>query len=235
MRNRTGLAFAALAAMLTFALTGCAELEPAAPPVPTAEATTAPSTDPAAAWLDGGRAIALVTWGSSSTDCTPAVADARAEGQTVTVTLAGPPADTMCTADFAPRATYISVPEGVDPTRDATLAFDGDGFQGRVPLAGSSALATGGQTDGKPSAGWFAPDGIVLMTWGSSSCPPVVEKVEGADHGATVTFQTDETRMCTRDLAPRLTLLGVTTPADTTGYTLTLKGDHLDGEVPVIG
>ncbi len=232
---RTGLVVAALAATVTFALAGCAELEPTAPPVPTAGASTEPSTDPAATWLDGGRAIALVTWGSSSTACTPAASDVQAEGQTVAVTLATPPADTVCTADFGPRATYVWVPKGVDPAKDVTLSFRGDQFEGRIALDGSSALDVGGEDKRAPSAGWFAADGIVLLTWGSSSCPPVISNVESAKDGATVTFQTDATKFCSADLASRLTLLQVTAPADPAGYTLTLKGGYLDGEVPVIG
>jgi hypothetical protein len=232
---RTGLAVAVLAATVTLALAGCAELEPASPPVPTADSTTEPSTDPAAAWLDGGRGIALVTWGSSSTACTPAVAEVRADGQNVAVTLATPPADTVCTADFGPRATWIGLPKEVDPTKGVALSFQGDQFQGRIALAGSGDANAGGQTERKPSAGWFAPDGIVLLTWGSSTCKPVVEKLESAADGATVTFQTDATQMCSMDFAPRLTILSVTAPADPAGYTLKLTGDHLDGEVPVLG
>ncbi|GAA4481140.1 hypothetical protein [Microbacterium panaciterrae] len=235
MRKRTGLAIAALAATLTLTLAACAQLEPTTPAAPTTAPSAAPSTDPAAAWLDGGRGIALVTWGSSSIACAPAVADVQAEGQTVSVTLAGPAADIVCTADFAPRGTYVAVPQGVDPTKDVALSFQGDTFGGRVPLAGNSAIDGGSKTEGKPSAGWFAPDGIVLLTWGSSTCPPVIEKLVEAKSGATVTFATDATKVCTRDFVPRLTVLGVTTPADPAGYTLTLTGDHLDGEVPVIG
>ena len=234
---------AALAASLVVALAGCAELEPTSAPIPSAEASggsstdpsEAPSTDPAAAWLDGGRAIALVTWGSSSTACAPKAADVTAEGQTVTVALAGPPADTACTADFAPRATYVAVPDGVETTKDVTLSFRGDQFSGRVTLPGRTSSASGGAEDMMPSAGWFASDGIVLLTWGSSSCPPVVQDVAEKDGGATVSFVTDTTRACTRDLAPRLTVLEVTAPQDPTGFTLTLKGDGLDGTVAVAG
>lgn len=234
MRTRIGLTIAAIAAALTLALAGCAEAEPVGAPVPTGDSTPAPSTDPAATWLDGGRGIALVTWGSSSTACTPSAADVQASGQTITVTLGAPSADAVCTADFAPRATYIDVPQGMDATKETTVSFQGDGIQGRIALTGLSAAGTADHA-GAPSAGWFASDGIVLLTWGSSSCRPIIQDVQEHDGGATVTFQTDATRACTRDLVPRLTVLGVTAPADPAGYTLTLSGDNLDATVPVLG
>ncbi|MDQ4215165.1 hypothetical protein [Microbacterium capsulatum] len=233
MRIRTGLAAAVIAAAVTM-LAGCADLEPASEPAPSGEPSAAPYTDPAAAWLADGSAAALVTWGSSSTACTPVAAEVQASAQTVTVTLAGPPADTACTADFAPRATYVALPKHVDPTKDVILSFAGDGFQGRVPLSGNSAL-TGKSVPGKPSAGWFADGGIVLLTWGSSSCRPVVQGVTEAKDGATVTFQTVTDQVCTMDVVPRLTLIGVKASAGTTGYTLHLVGDNLDGSTTVIG
>ena len=233
MRIRTGLAIAAIAASLSIALAGCAQLEPVAAPVPTGSAPAEPSTDPAAAWLDGGRGIGLVTYGSSSLACTPAVQDVATDGQTITVMLAEPDPEAVCTADFAPRGTYVAVPEGVDPSKDVTLSFDGAGAQGRLTLTGSSAL--GAPRQGAPTAGWFSPSGILLLTWGSSTCRPVVSDVAEEKVGATVTFQTDATQMCTMDFAPRITVLGVTPPADPSDYTLALKGDHLDGQVKVVG
>lgn len=239
MRIRTGLAIAAIAATVTIALSGCTLQEPAgAPvPVPTAESTAAPapSTDPAAAWLDGGHGIGIVTWGSSSLACTPTAENVTAEGQSITVTLSTPDPKAVCTADFSPRATFVAVPEGVDPTKDVTVAFQGDQLQGRLPLAGSSAFGAGGQSDGKPSAGWFSDNGIVLLTWGSSTCRPVVGDLTEQKAGATVTFTTDATQACTMDFVPRLTVLGVNTPADPSDYTLTLTGGALDGTVKVIG
>jgi len=239
MRIRTALAIAALAASATIALAGCAGLEPVGAPVPTADSTSAPepSTDPAAAWLDGGRGIGLVTYGSSSLACTPVAEDVKADGQTVTVTLAEPDPKAVCTADFAPRATFIGVPASVDPSKDVTVTFQGGGFQGRLPLSGHKDLVAGGSSDGKPSAGWFSDTGILLLTWGSSTCRPVVtDLAEDQDKtGATVTFETDATKICTRDFVPRITMLGVNAPADPAGYTLTLQGDQLDGTVKVIG
>lgn len=239
MRIRTALAIAALAASATIALAGCAQLEPVSAPAPTAESTSAPepSMDPAAAWLDGGRGIGLVTFGSSSLACTPVVQDVKAEGQTISVMLAEPDQNAICTADLAPRATFIDVPESVDPGKDVTVSFDGGGFQGRLPLAGNSALSASGTSDGKPSAGWYSDTGILLLTWGSSTCRPVVSDLaENQDKkGAAVTFQTDATAICTKDFVPRVTVLGVNAPADPAGYVLTLKGDNLDGQVTVIG
>lgn len=235
MRIRPALIIAALAASASLALAGCAQLEPVNAPIPTDRATSAPepSTDPSAAWLDGGKGIGLVTYGSSSLACTPAVEHVDADGQTVTVTLAEADPKAMCTADFVPRATYIGVPEGVDASKDVTVSFDGAGFQGRLTLPGSTALDHPAQ--GKPSAGWFSSTGIVLLTWGSSTCPPVVSDLAEEKAGATVTFQTDATKPCTMDYVPRLTVLGVNPPKDPSDYTLTLKGGNLDGEVKVLG
>ncbi len=235
MRIRTGLTIAALAASLTIALSGCAQLEPVGSPIPTAEPTSAPepSTDPAAAWLDGGRGIGLVTFGSSSLACTPVAEDVTADGQAITLTLAEPDAKAVCTADFTARGTYIAVPESVDPKADVTVSFRGTGFQGLVPLSGGGTLSP--VADGKPSAGWFSPTGILLLTWGSSTCRPVVSDLAEEASGATVTFASDAKQACTMDFVPRVTVLEVKAPADPSAYTLTLKGGGLDGAVPVAG
>lgn len=231
------MAVAAIAASIVFALAGCAQLEPVAAPNPTADSTAAPEpvTDPSAAWLDGGRGIGLVTYGSSSRACTPVAQEVTADGQKITVTLAEPEHNAVCTADFTARGTFVGVPDGVDPTKDVTVSFSGSGFQGLVPLAGSSALSAGGSSDGKPSAGWFSSTGILLMTWGSSTCPPVVSDLAEEKAGATVTFTTDAKQACTMDFVPRLTVLGVNPPADPGDYTLTLKGGNLDATVKVVG
>ncbi|MBS1673619.1 MAG: hypothetical protein JSS74_06605 [Actinobacteria bacterium] len=238
MKIRTPLAIAAVVASVTLALAGCAGVEPVGDPIPTPDATQTPaqpSTDPSAAWLDGGHAVGLVTWGSSSLACVPKAVDVTGDGQTVQVTLAEPDKNAVCTADFAPRATYVEMPAGVDPTKDVTVSFQGGEFAGRVPLTGLADKSTGGPREMKPSAGWFDPSGIVLLTWGSSTCPPVVGGFDETDGGATVTFSDDMTGPCTMDMAPRLTILGTTTPHTGGEFTLTLTGGHLDGKVTVLG
>lgn len=191
-----------------------------------------------AAWLDDGRMFAIVSWGSSN--CVPLVDEIAADGQKVTLSLVVAPNDdgteVACTADFAPRASIGGLPEGVDPTKDVEFVVTMGDITEDVELDGNSALTgTGGEpTDYAPSAGWFDDEGIVLLTWGSSTCVPNVENLEVTDGGATVTFATTD-GACTRDMVPRATLLGIPDDAeDDDDFTLTLVGDNLDGTVKVL-
>ncbi|CAH0123030.1 MULTISPECIES: hypothetical protein [unclassified Microbacterium] len=235
-------AAAALAAALLLA--GCAsspgEQSPTSSGTPDdSGASTAPISDDdlEAAWLDDGRMFAIVTWGSST--CVPVVEEASAEGQRVAVTLVDAPsadgAEQACTSDLAPRASIGALPEGVDPTKDVEFTVTLADFTDDVDLDGNAALTgvPGQSTEFAPSAGWFDDEGIVLLTWGSSSCPPIVEGVEEASGGATVTFTTED-RVCTMDMAPRATVLGVSETDDDADFTLTLVGDNLDGTVSVL-
>ncbi|MDR6866573.1 putative small secreted protein [Microbacterium resistens] len=248
MFRRPGVLIASLA-VSALALAGCtggsgagsATTQPGtaqpgtAPPASDGPASPDPLDDePTAAWLDDGRAVALVTWGSSS--CPPRVGEVAGDAQTVTATIVEPDPNIVCTADFAPRATTIVLPAGVDPSKDVTLVTTG-GVETKVRLPGNASLTgTPGQpTEYTASAGWFSATGIVLLTWGSSSCPPVVSGIEERSDGAAVSFS-GESRICTMDMAPRATVLGLSAaPATTDGYTLTLQGDSLDGTVKVIG
>lgn len=196
-----------------------------------------PSDDPTApvadgvsevevAWLDGGRAIAVMTWGSSS--CAPMLGDVVGDAQGIRVTLAAS-GEKACTDDLAPRGLLVPVPDGVDVTSDVEVEI----VHGqRTDTADLEALAEApqGQTEYQPSAGRFDDDGIVLLTWGSSSCPPIVDDVQATDAGATVTFQ-DIDRPCTMDMAPRLTPLSVASGATDGPLELTLVGGGLDGKV----
>lgn len=187
--------------------------------------------DVEAAWLDDGRMIGLVTWGSSS--CRPHVEDVKADGQSVAVTVADEK-EQACTNDLVPRAIAVMVPEGVDVTKDVDLRVTYGDAQAEADLDGLDA-APQGMGEQQPSAGWFEDDGIVLLTWGSSSCPPIVQDLAMTDAGATLTFTTTD-RVCTMDFAPRAT--AITLPEehdDDAPFTLTLVGDNLDGEVAVLG
>ena len=188
--------------------------------------------------LDDGRMFGVVSWGSSS--CVPQVGDVSADGQTVTVALVDPDPEgaeeQMCTADYAPRASIGALPDGIDPTKEITLQVtygdiaddvDLDGIPGATGTPGSA-------TEYQPSAGWFDDGGLVLLTWGSSTCPPVVESVEGSGAAGTVVFTTDETRPCTKDMVPRGTIIAFTEDeVDDDAFTLTLSGGGLDGTVEV--
>lgn len=188
-----------------------------------------------AAWLDGGRQFAVVTWGSST--CVPGIPEISADGQTVNVTLDDAVHDASpCTKDLAPRATTGAVPAGVDPTKDVRLVVTYGDVTDDVDLEGNAALTgvPGSPTDSAPSAGWFDDEGVVLLTWGSSGCPPIVENVDEQAGGATVTFATED-RVCTMDIAPRVTVLGFSGDVeDDSDFVLTLVGDNLDGTVNVL-
>jgi len=190
--------------------------------------------DLGAAWLDDGRAIAVITWGSSTPTCRPAQVETDAEGQEISVTMHDhPDASKGCDSDLTPRADLIMVPEGVDATKDVTLKIAHEDHSGTVilPALASAALSTGAQD---PSAGWFADDGIVLLSWGSSSCRPHVEKVTMTDAGATVALASS-TGMCTMDMAPRVTPILLPEAVDRDAdFELTLVGGP-DATIPVLG
>lgn len=182
------------------------------------------------AWLDGGRAIAVLTWGSSS--CAPTLGDVAKIDKGIRVTLAAS-GEKACTDDLAPRALTVPVPEGVDVTADVEVEIV-HGRRTDTADLGALAAAPQGQTDYQPSASWFDDDGIVLLTWGSGSCPPIVDDVQATDAGATVRFQ-DIDRPCTMDMAPRLTPLAVPEGRADGPFELTLVGGGLDGKVAVEG
>ncbi|MGW9159711.1 hypothetical protein [Microbacterium sp. NPDC055665] len=188
------------------------------------------------ALLDEGRMFAVVTLGSST--CVPQVDRVTAEGQTVTVTLVDPDAESApCTKDLAPRASIGALPDGVDPKTDITLNVTYGDLTDDVDLNGDPAATgtPGTSTEYLPSAGWFDDNGLVLLTWGSSTCVPVVESLEGAGNAGTATFATDEEQVCTMDMGPRATMLafGDDTVKDDGTFTLTLVGGGLDGTVEV--
>ncbi len=236
-RLRLTLAAAALSATALIA-SGCA----APAPAPSASATDTPATttpvtdlEANAAWLDDGRSVAVVTWGSSS--CVPVAEAATANGQIVTVELIDLDPHAVCTADFAPRASGVALPEGVDPTQDVELRVAYKGATAEVVLGGQPELTgvPGTATDYLPSAGWFDESGIVLLSWGSSTCPPRIENLEETEAGATVTVAVDD-GPCTMDMAPRLTMLGLGAQHAQAGFLLTLAGaPGFDGvTIPVI-
>lgn len=217
------------------ALAGCASTPSAAPSsTPTAGA----DADMSAAWLDDGRLIGLVTTGSSS--CVPVADGATLEDDgSIAVTLVEPDADTACTRDLVPRVTLVEVPEDVDPAEDLSITVTGDGYSGSTDLMGVDGLA-GGMTDYLPSAGWTDTDGqFVLLTWGSSSCAPVI--ADGAASGpaeVTVTFETPPAdQVCTMDMAPRATVAVIEGLEDDSDVSLVLTGSpEFDNvRIPIYG
>jgi hypothetical protein len=205
------------------ALAGCASSPgPAASsPSASAPATAAGSAAAGAAWLDGGHGAALVSMGSST--CVPTAGDITASGQTVTVAFTEPAAKTPCTSDYAPRASYVALPSGVDATKDVQITATG-ALSGTVKLAGLTATpSTAG--DQRPSAGWVEgagsgsdlPSGsFAFLTWGSSTCPPSVGSVTATGAAAVVLQLTAPANAaCTMDMAPRAGITAV--PPTVTG------------------
>jgi hypothetical protein len=193
-----------------------------------------------AGWVDGGRMIAVTTWGSST--CIPVAEEAELEGDVLAVTLADPApqgSEVACTLDNVQRATLVPVPEGVDPTQDLGVQVTYASAGGRVELAGAAgAAAPATPTDYAPSAGWVDDTTIALVTWGSSGCPPVIEDVQAATATEiAVTFATPPAdRICTMDMAPRVALAVAPGVERAEGTEVVLQGDTFDGvRVPVLG
>ncbi len=64
-----------------------------------------------AAWAPGDGLLYVITYGSSSCPTTAQAQAADDEG-TVVVTLVPPPADAICTMDYAPTTSVVGVPAG---------------------------------------------------------------------------------------------------------------------------
>lgn len=230
------ISLAAAALLVAGCTAGPGAETPTSSPAPSAGGSD-DENDVEGALLDDGRMFAVVTWGSST--CVPQVDEVTGEGQTVTVTLVDPEGESPkpCTKDLAPRASLGELPEGVDPKTDITLNVTYGDITEDVDLDGDPAATgtPGTSTEYLPSAGWFEDGGLVLLTWGSSSCPPVVDSLEGSGNAGTATFATDADQVCTMDMAPRATMLSFGDDAvdDDAPFTLTLVGGGLDGTVEV--
>lgn len=245
VRFHSLVAAAGLTLLAAGVLTACASpagsgtaSTPGSTPSASASGGSAGELEVDAAWVDGGRMIALVTEGSSSTDCIPVAGDTSYANGVLEVELVAPPADTVCTADYVSRATLVGVPEGVDPTQELEIRLTG-GYTGDTDLDGVPGLAAGGSTDYLPSAGWADDGQFVIVTWGSSTCVPVISDVAATSATeVTVTFATPPAdQACTMDMAPRANVAQVTAELDDdTEVFAILTGDQFDNvRVPIIG
>lgn len=225
-------------ALASLALAGCATPSGASPSdTPTGEQTSVSNPDLGAAWLDDGRMIAIVTIGSST--CVP-VADAPTYADGVlAVPLADADTKQACTRDLVPRATLVTVPEDVDPSKDLKVEVTGQNLDGQVELAGVAGLAGGGETDYNPSAGWATTGGqFVILTWGSSTCVPVIKDVAATGAAeVTVTYETPPAnQVCTMDMAPRAAVTAVNDLDDSSDVQLILTGGDFDNvKIPIYG
>lgn len=241
MSRSMHIAIGAVFGMALMALAGCASGMPS-PAGTSSESSSASSTPVAgAAWLDGGHGVAVVSMGSST--CVPKAGTVSADGQNVTVEFAKLPADAVCTADLAPRASFVGIPDGVDPSQDVTVTVTG-ALAGTATLKGLAAgVAASAQT---PTAGWVegvASDAgldsgaFAYVTWGSSTCIPGITAVTPVSATAlTIEFaDNDSGKACTMDMAPRAGM--AVAPASITGsdVTVTFTGDGIIGTTKMLG
>ncbi len=153
-------------------------------------------------WLDGGKALGVVTWGSGSRSCYPVVQDVTVANQDIDVVLAAPTVDGVCTQDLREQLLLVGLPEGVDSKAAATVTLSTAQESQEIALAARPADAA--TTPAGELSATLTPLGVVLISYGSSSCPPVVDTIDGT----TVTFTTIE-QACTMDYSPRATLLDI--------------------------
>lgn len=184
--------------------------------------------------------VAIVTRGRSGR--APLATEVKVDDETVHVTLeeqgseASAPSRRIDGAEGVDRASLIGVPERIDPHRDLTLLVTMGGSTSEVRLLADPGLTgtPGRTTEYEPTAGWYDERALVLLTWGSSSCPPIIGSIEGQRTAGTVTFVRED-RPCTMDMAPRATIIEFrefpVVPDDR--FTLTLVGDNLDATVAV--
>ncbi|MEJ1154432.1 hypothetical protein [Microbacterium marmarense] len=224
-----------LVVLLGSVLVGCSTSSPGDAPTQTPVEEPADGAEVEAAWLDGGAMIGVVTLGSSS--CVPVAGEVSVSGQVLTVELTE--LGEVCTRDLVPRASAVAVPDGVDTAQNVTVITTG-AVEGEASLAGVDGLVPGdGLMEGLPSAGWTGADGqFVILTWGSSSCLPVIENSEATGPAeVTVTFATpDADQVCTLDMAPQTTVAWVTDLEDAADVEAVLTGAGVDDvRVPIIG
>lgn len=236
--TRSIIAGLGLAVLLGGALAGCASSSGSGSnPTTAAPTNSGEEVEVDAAWLDDGRAIGLVSMGSST--CVPEAGEVTLNGSVLEVELVDPPADSACTMDLVPRVTLVTVPEGVDPTQDLEIHVTGEGYYGDTDLDGAAGLSSGGETEYLPTAGWTdIDDTFVLLTWGSSSCVPVItDATATAAAEVTITFETPAAnQVCTMDMAPRPQVVTATGLTEDSGVQAILAGDEFkDIKIPVVG
>ncbi|MGY1601708.1 hypothetical protein [Geodermatophilus sp. SYSU D00815] len=92
-------------------------------PVPPTAPGDLPLFEPTVAWVDDGRYLAVVGYGSSSCPSGPHGLDVVGD-QAIEVRL-GPlfPDRDPCTADLSGHVTVVELPEGITPTRPLTARF----------------------------------------------------------------------------------------------------------------
>ncbi|HAQ59790.1 MAG TPA: hypothetical protein DCR63_05075, partial [Microbacterium sp.] len=227
-------------AVMLLALVGCA----ASPVSPGSSSSVASGGDVAqvevdATWLDDGRMIGIITHGSST--CVPVVEDAALQDNgTFAVILAEAEEDSVCTTDMVARVTLVEALPGMDPATDLEVTVAGDRYTGDTELDAVQGLdPSNTASEYAPSAGWIdEDDSFVIMTWGSSTCVPVVDSTAvTAPAEVTVTFDDPPTdQVCTMDMVPRALITSASDLDEDDSVTAVLVGDDFDGvRVPIYG
>lgn len=194
-------------AALFGALTACT----AASPTASSGGSTAPASEVGAVWLDGGRVLGVLTQGSST--CAPVAADPTLDAEGVLHVLLAPSMGSACADDLVWRATLIAAPTAIDRADELRVEVTGEA-QATVALPGVDVGAAPAE-EYAPSAGWSTiDDTLVVLSWGSSSCPAVLASADAAGPGEVeLRFaELDATRSCTMDMVPRAVI--ARTPAD---------------------
>ncbi|KAA9106524.1 hypothetical protein [Microbacterium rhizomatis] len=234
--SRRVLTIALAVGLSALGLAGCASSTGSTPSV-SPDSSTAPA-DLGSAWLDEGRAVGIVTSGSST--CVPYAGEPTYDAKTATLTVElTDPDGAACTRDFVPRASLVSLPAGVDPTKDLSIVVTGT-YAGETSLVGDPQLTgvPGGMTEYLPSAGWYSGTGFLILSWGSSSCVPQLESAEPTSAKLiTATFATPPAdQVCTADMAPRVTVAEVADATSGVNVDVLLTGGEFDSiTVPIAG
>lgn len=229
MTIRRTLTLSALVTAAALVLAGCAAGTASPAGSPTGSDGSQP-LEVSAGWLDGGRAVAVITHGSSS--CVPSASEVslHADGS-VAVTLADPTGDAVCTADLAPRASLVALPDGADAAAKLSLTVSLRSARGQVtldPYAGPTV------TEYAPSAGWIDGNALAILTWGSSSCALRVQSAVSTGADVAVTFvDPPADQACTMDMAPRVALAFVDGGGAESATTATLSGGDAQFATPV--
>jgi hypothetical protein len=219
---------------LTVALGACAS-DPVEPDVETSQSPDAGVDAPQAhaAWLDEGRLIGLVTYGSST--CVPVAEVAVAEEDVLTVIFAEEEEGAACTRDMVPRVTLVPVPEDADVLSDLNIVVAETDITAQLSALAEAPASE--MTDYEPSAGWYDDQGgFVLLTWGSSTCVPAIESVEATgDADVAVVFAAlPADQPCTLDMAPRAMAVQVDGLASQVDVTLLLSGAEITGTTVIM-
>ncbi|WP_296198302.1 hypothetical protein [uncultured Microbacterium sp.] len=218
-RAVTAAAALALAASAVFGvLTAC--VSPSTPSVPSG---TAGESGVGAVWLDGGRILGVMTQGSSS--CAPVAADPMVDAEgTLEVHLAAPANATACTRDLVWRTTLLTAPAQIDRADDLRIQVSGTA-SGETTLAGTAATEAAVDEYSASIGLSSIPGALVLLTWGSSGCPPVLDTVRSTGDELDIAFAPRSAdRVCTADLVPR-TLIVPVPDGGADAQTAVLSGD----------